>query len=58
MRTILIDWIIDIHLKFKMFPQTLYIIVAIIDKYMSIKIVKKEELQLVGSAAILIAAKY
>jgi cyclin B len=58
MRTILIDWIIDIHLKFKMFPQTLYIIVAIIDKYMSVKIVKKEELQLVGSAAILIAAKY
>jgi G2/mitotic-specific cyclin-B, other len=58
MRAILLDWIVDIHLKFKMFPQTLFIIAAIIDKYLSIKHVKKEELQLVGSAALLIAAKY
>lgn len=58
MRTILLDWIVDIHLKFKMFPQTLFIITAIIDKYLSIRNVKKEELQLVGAASILIAAKY
>ena len=32
MRAILLDWIVDIHLKFKMFPQTLFIITAIIDK--------------------------
>ena len=58
MRTILLDWIVDIHLKFKMFPQTLFIVVAIIDKYLSMKTVRKEELQLLGSAALLIAAKY
>lgn len=58
MRTILLDWIVDIHLKFKMFPQTFFIVTAIIDKYLSLKHVKKEELQLVGSAALLIAAKY
>lgn len=58
MRTVLLDWIVDIHLKFKMFPQTLFIVVAIIDKYLSMRSVRKEELQLVGTAALLIAAKY
>lgn len=58
MRTILLDWIVDIHLKFKMFPQTLFIVVAIIDKYLTMRNVRKVELQLVGSAALLIAAKY
>lgn len=42
MRTILFDWILDIHLKFKMFPHTLFIVAAIVDKYLSIKVVKKE----------------
>lgn len=37
MRGILIDWIADLHFKFKMFPQTLYMIVMIIDKYLSKK---------------------
>lgn len=58
MRAILLDWIVDIHLKFKMFPQTLFIITAIIDKYLSLRAVKREELQLLGSAALLVAAKY
>lgn len=58
MRTVLLDWIIDIHLKFKMFPQTLYIITAIIDRYLAIKGGKKEELQLIGAAALFIGAKY
>ncbi len=58
MRTILLDWIVDIHLKFKMFPQTLFIVAAIIDRYLSQKSAKKEELQLIGAAALFIAAKY
>jgi cyclin B len=41
MRGILLDWIVDIHLKFKMFPQTLFIVAAIIDKYLSLKTVKR-----------------
>jgi len=41
-----------------MFPRTLYIIVCIIDKYLSLRSVKREELQLVGAAALFIAAKY
>jgi hypothetical protein len=58
MRAILLDWIIDIHFKFKMFPQTLYIVVSIIDKYLSQRSISKEKLQLLGAAAFFIAAKY
>lgn len=58
MRGILLDWLIDLHYKFKMFPQTLYITVAIIDRYLSIKNATKENLQLIGTAALYISAKY
>lgn len=41
-----------------MFPETLYTATMIIDKYLAKKHVKKETLQLVGTAAFFIAAKY
>ena len=58
MRVTLLDWIVDIHLKLKMFPRTLYIIISILDKYLSLRQVKRQELQLVGTACLFIAAKY
>jgi hypothetical protein len=58
MRAVLLDWIVDIHIKFKMFPQTLFIVAAILDKYLAVKAVRKDDLQLVGATAFFIAAKY
>ena len=58
MRTVLFDWIVEIHLKFKMFPQTLFIVAAILDRYLSMTAVSKDQLQLVGASALFIAAKY
>lgn len=58
MRGILIDWISDLHLKFKMFPETIFTIVTIIDRYLTKKSVAKSKLQLVGIASLFIAAKY
>lgn len=58
MRGILIDWLIDLHLKFKMFPQTIFTMVTIIDRYLNNKNISKNKLQLVGVAALFIAAKY
>lgn len=58
MRTILLDWLVDVHLKFHMFPQTLFIVAAILDRYLAKKTVKKADLQLVGAASLFIAAKY
>jgi G2/mitotic-specific cyclin-B, other len=58
MRAILMDWIIEIHYKFELMPETLYLCMYIVDRYMSLQPVPRAELQLVGVAAILIASKY
>ncbi len=58
MRAILIDWLVDVHLKYKMVPQTLYIAVNLIDRYLSINEASRIKLQLVGVASMFIASKY
>lgn len=32
MRAILIDWLVDVHLKFKLVPETLYLAGSLIDR--------------------------
>lgn len=34
MRAYLIDWLSELHLKFKLLPETLYVCVGLIDKYL------------------------
>jgi cyclin B len=58
MRAILADWIIDVHYKFELMPETLYLTMYVIDRYLSLQPVLRRELQLVGVAAMLIASKY
>ena len=58
MRSILIDWLIDVHLKYKMVPQTMYIAVNLIDRYLSKNETSRIKLQLVGVTAMFIATKY
>jgi len=57
-RAILVDWIISVHAKFKLLPETLYLTINLIDRYFSIFNVSKSEVQLVGVAALLISTKY
>lgn len=58
MREILIDWLVEVHLKFKLKPETLFLTVNLIDRFLEIKTVKRQKLQLVGCTAMLIASKY
>ena len=58
MRAILIDWLIDVHLKYKLLPQTLYICVNLIDRYLEKNDTNRANLQLVGITAMFIACKY
>ena len=58
MRAILIDWLIDVHLKYRLLPQTMYIAVNLIDRYLSMVETKRAKLQLVGVTAMFIACKY
>jgi hypothetical protein len=58
MRAILIDWLIEVHLKFKLMPETMYLTVNIIDRFLERKLVIRQKLQLVGVTAMLLASKY
>ena len=57
-RAILIDWVLQVHGKFKLLPETLFITVNLIDRFMSLHKINKDEVQLVGVSALLIATKY
>jgi len=58
MRTILIDWLVDVHLKFKLQSETLFLAVEIVDRFLDKRLVSRHKLQLVGVVAMLLAAKY
>lgn len=58
MRAVLVDWLVDVHLKFKLKPETLFLAVNIIDRYLEKAAVVKKKLQLVGITSLFIAAKY
>lgn len=58
MRSILIDWLIEVHLKFKLVPESLYLTVNLIDRYLEKAQVNRARLQLVGVTCMLIACKY
>lgn len=58
MRAILIDWLIEVHNKFKLHPPTLWLCVNIIDRYLEKEKITRSYLQLLGVTALLLASKY
>ncbi|KAI3456658.1 hypothetical protein Pfo_013321 [Paulownia fortunei] len=58
MRGILINWLVEVHLKFDLMEETLFLTVTLLDRYLSLESIKKNEMQLVGLTALLLASKY
>jgi len=60
MRAVLTDWMVEVHQQFTLLQETLYLSVAILDRYMqrAVENVPRKKLQLVGVTAMFIAAKY
>ncbi|KAK9679681.1 B-type cyclin [Basidiobolus ranarum] len=58
MRGILLDWLVQVHDRFKMHQETLFLCVNYIDRFLSVKEISIDKLQLVGITALFIAAKY
>jgi len=59
MRSILINWLAQVSLQFKLLPETLYLTVEIIDRFLSHQgQLQYKSLQLVGVSSMLIACKY
>ncbi|KAG5392380.1 hypothetical protein IGI04_022342 [Brassica rapa subsp. trilocularis] len=57
-RGILINWLIEVHSKFDLMHETLYLTMNLLDRYLSQVPVQKNEMQLIGLTALLLASKY
>lgn len=58
MRSILVDWLVEVGVEYRLVPETLHLAVSYLDRYLSVRPVLRSKLQLVGITATLIASKY
>ena len=58
MRSILVDWIIDVHHKFGFTDETLFMTIIIIDRYCSSEQISRIKYQCLGITALMIACKH
>lgn len=58
MRAILVDWLIDVHKKYKLRPETLFLAISLVDRFLEKRSTLRRHLQLVGVTSLLIAAKF
>jgi len=58
MRSILIDWLVEVAEEYKLASETLYLCVNYLDRFLSRKIVNRSQLQLLGIVCMLIASKF
>mmetsp|Transcript_40222 Transcript_40222/g.86283 ORF Transcript_40222/g.86283 Transcript_40222/m.86283 type:complete len:756 (-) Transcript_40222:290-2557(-) len=58
MRGILLDWLVEVHMRYRFRLETLYLAQNIVDRYLSVRQVSRRSLQLVGTTAMMIAAKF
>ncbi|XP_029963595.1 cyclin-A2-like [Salarias fasciatus] len=58
MRAILVDWLVEVGEEYKLHNETLYLAVNYIDRFLSSMSVLRGKLQLVGTAAMLLASKF
>ena len=56
MRSMLVDWLVDVRTEFDLHHETLHLTVSLIDRFLSLMHVTRARLQLVGVACMLIAA--
>ncbi|KAG6450712.1 cyclin-A1 [Manduca sexta] len=58
MRSILVDWLVEVCDEYQQQSETLHLAVSYVDRFLSYMSVVRTKLQLVGTAATYIAAKY
>lgn len=56
MRAILVDWLVEVGEEYKLRTETVYLAVNYLDRFLSCMSVLRGKLQLVGTAAVLLAA--
>ncbi|KAK7383193.1 hypothetical protein VNO78_28866 [Psophocarpus tetragonolobus] len=58
MRGVLVDWLVEVAEEYKLVSDTLYFCISYIDRFLSVAAVSRQQLQLLGVAAMLVASKY
>ena len=58
MRAVLVDWLVDVAEEYKLVTETLYLSVAYVDRFLSLRCIDPPQLQLLGIAAMCIASKF
>lgn len=58
MRAILVDWLVEVALEYRLCSDTLHLTVALLDRFLSAAPVGRDQLQLAGIACMWAAAKY
>lgn len=58
MRALLIDWLVQVHSRFQLLQETLFLTVAVLDRFLQVQPVSRRKLQLAGVTAMLVACKY
>ncbi|XP_055076991.1 G2/mitotic-specific cyclin-B2-like isoform X2 [Periophthalmus magnuspinnatus] len=58
MRALLVDWLVQVHSRFQLLPETLYLTVAVLDRFLQVQPVSRRKLQLAGVTAMLVACKF
>jgi len=58
MRLILLNWLYNVHRRFKLLDRTLFLGIYIFDAYLSIHPISRNQLQLIGCVSLWIASKY
>lgn len=56
MRAILVDWLVEVAEEHKLLSDTIYLSVSCIDRFLSFNAIKRQNLQLLGVASMLIAS--
>ena len=56
MRGILVDWLVEVAEEYTLLPDTLYLTISFIDRFLSLNTVTRQKLQLLGVSAMLIAS--
>ncbi|KAI8323280.1 hypothetical protein GQ54DRAFT_114954 [Martensiomyces pterosporus] len=57
-RSILVEWLVQVHHRFNLLPETLYLCINFVDRFLSTKEILINKLQLVGAVCLLLASKY
>lgn len=58
MRAVLVDWLIEVHRKFKLLPSTYFLGINMLDRYLAKEQLSRKKLQLAGCCCLWIASKY